>query len=192
MLLHRSDDRPPRRACGLRIFVWLLLTVLLAPLPRAVAADPAPAPPVVSAKEIDDLVSALQDPAARDKLIRQLQALKAAQAQASQTAAPQGLGAIVLASVSEQVRKVSDALVTTATAILDLPQAVTWLGQQASDPAVRARWIEVVLKIVLLLLVALAADWMAARLLRRGHSALESRPAAGFWLRLPLTVGRLV
>src|SRR5262249_58226279 len=85
-----------------------------------------------------------------------------------------------------------DALVPAAPAFLDLPQAVAWLGQQASDPAVRAHWFEVVIKIGLLLLVALAADWMTARLLRRTHNALESRQGDRFWRRLPLTIGRLL
>jgi len=192
MLLDRTDERPRRRAGGLYLFVLLLLAVMLAPLPRAMAADQAPASAAVSDKEIDDLVRTLQDPAARDKLIQQLQALKAAQAQAAQPVQPQGLGAVLLASLSEQVRKVSDALVSAATAILDLPQALAWLGQQASDPAVRAHWLEVVLKIGLLLLVALAADWMTTRLLRGTHGALESRQADRFRLRLPLTIGRLL
>ncbi len=192
MLFDRTDERPRRRAGGFHIFVLLLLAVVLAPFSRATAADQAPASAAVSDKEIDDLVRTLQDPAARDKLVQQLQALKAAQAQPAQPVQPQGLGAILLGSLSEQVRKVSDALVTTATAILDLPQAVAWLGQQASDPAVRARWVEVVLKIGLILLMALAADWMAARLLRRAHGALESRPVDGFWLRLPVAFARLL
>ena len=191
MQLRRPEARPPRRAGGVFLFVWLLLVSLSAALPPAVAADPTPAP-VASDKEIDDLVTTLQDPAARDKLIQQLKALKAAQAHQTQTVTPNGLGAVLLAALSEQVGKISDAFVSTATAVLNLPQGVAWVAQQASDPTVQDYWIEVTLKILVVLLVSLAAEMLTARLLARAHRTLEARRADRLWLRLSLTVVRLV
>src|SRR5262249_35173441 len=134
----------------------------------------------------------LQDPAARDKLIQQLKALKAAQAHQTQTVTPNGLGAVLLAALSEQVGKISDAFVSTATAVLNLPQGIAWVAQQASDPTVQDYWIEVTLKILVVLLVSLAAEMLTARLLARAHRTLEARRADSLWLRLSLTVVRLV
>ena len=191
MLLRRSDRRPPRCLGGLFLVVWMLLAAVSAAPPHAFAADSPPAS-VATDKQIDDLVTTLQDPAARDKLIQQLNALKAAQAQQTQAVTPDGLGALVLASLSEEVSKISDAFVTTATAVLDLPQDLAWAAQQAADPDVRARWLEVILKIALVLLVSLAAELLTVRLLARAHRALEARNADRLWVRLPLTAARLV
>ncbi|MGH6926847.1 MAG: hypothetical protein ACREEV_00920, partial [Dongiaceae bacterium] len=106
--------------------------------------------------------------------------------------APEGLGAILLASLSEQVRQVSDALVTTATAILDLPQIVSWTIAQLGDREVRERWFEVVLKIGIILFAAWAAEWLALRLLRRPLQAIEVRTVANYWLRIPFAAVRLL
>lgn len=145
----------------------------------------------MSAQEIDALVATLEDPAARDKLVQQLKALKALQSDAPQTVEPEGLGAILLSALSEQVRRVSDSLVTAATAILDLPQLVSWSVQQLADPGVRNRCIEVLLTIGILLLVALVAEWLAMRLLSRPRQLLEARRIETAWLRGPFAIGRL-
>src|SRR5207244_12620873 len=112
------------------------------------------------------------------------------QAQGAQAAAPDGLGAILVASLSEEVGKISDAFVTTATAILDLPRAIAWAAQQATDPVVQAYWLEVILKIAVVLLLSIDPDMLTIRLLARAHRALEARHADRVWLRVPLMVAR--
>jgi small conductance mechanosensitive channel len=146
----------------------------------------------MSEQDIDALVATLEDPAAREKLIQQLKALKAAQAREAEAVAPEGLGAILLASLSEQVRQASDALVSTATAVLDLPQIVTWTIAQLSDQEVRERWFEVILKIGIILIAAWAVELLALRLLRRPLHILEIRTVSSFWLRFPLAAARLL
>ena len=101
-----------------------MLVLVLMPFARVAAQEQAAELPAVSQQDIDALLATLEDPAARDKLIQQLKTLKAVQAQQAQTVEPEGLGAILLSSLSERVREASDALVTTATAILDLPNIV--------------------------------------------------------------------
>lgn len=186
-------DRPPQERWG-RFFLlaWFLLALIAAPMPRAAAQEQGAELPAVSGAEIDALLATLEDPAARERLIQQLQALKALQAPERQTVEPEGLGAILLSSLSERVRKVSDALVTTATAVLDLPETMRWTADELAKPEVRGRWLEVLLKIGILLLVALTAEWLTARLLNRPRRLLEARSVDRMWLRLPLACARLV
>jgi moderate conductance mechanosensitive channel len=192
MLSRRTDTRPAGGWGRFPLVVCLLLLPALLPLQRAAAQEQAGQPAAMSDRDIDALVTTLEDPAAREKLIQQLKALKAAQPKEPQTVAPEGLGAILLASLSERVRQVSDALVTTATAILDLPQLVTWTIAQLSDREVRERWFEVVLKIGIILIAAWAAELLALRLLRRPLRILEGRTVTSFWLRFPLAAARLL
>ncbi len=189
MLSRRAAIRP---GPGWGRFLLIACLLLVAPLPRAAAQAPASQTPVVSEQDIDALVTTLQDPAAREKLIQQLQALKAAQAAEPHAIEPESIGAVLLSSLSEQVRQVSDALVTTATAILDLPRLISWTATQLADPTVRARWLEVLLKLGFILAAALVADWLVARLLRRPLHLLESRSAASVWMRIPLALARLL
>lgn len=180
------------RPTPLVLAILLLPLLFVIPTTRGIAQEQAAGPPTMSAEDVDALLATLEDPAAREKLVQQLKALKALQSEAPQTVEPEGLGAILLSALSEQVRKVSDSLVTAATAILDLPQLVSWSIQQLADPAVRTRCIEVLLTIGVLLLAALAAEWLAARLLNRPRRLLEDRRVASVWLRVPLAIGRLV
>ncbi|MGE0118875.1 MAG: mechanosensitive ion channel domain-containing protein [Dongiaceae bacterium] len=189
MLSRRADIRP---GPGWGRFILIACLLLVAPLPRAAAQAPASQPSAVSEQDIDALVTTLQDPAAREKLIQQLQALKAAQAAEPHAIEPESIGAVILSSLSERVRQISDALVTTATAVLDLPRLISWTAAQLADPTVRARWLEVLLKISFILAAALAADWFVARLLRRPLHLLESRSVASFWMRIPIELARLL
>ncbi len=162
------------------------------PYARVAAQEQAAELPAVSEQDIDALLATLEDPAARDKLIQQLKALKAVQAQQGQTVEPEGLGAILLSSLSERVREASDVLVTTATAILDLPNVVTWIATELTQPAVRSRWLDVLVKIGITLLAALAVEWLALRLLARPRNLLDARIVGRYWLRWPLAVARLL
>jgi small conductance mechanosensitive channel len=170
----------------------LALVLVAMPFARVTAQQQPAAVPAVSQQDIDALLTTLQDAAARDKLIQQLKTLKAIQAQQQQTVEPEGLGAILLSSLSERVREASDALVTTATAVLDLPNLVSWAAAQLADPGVRHHWAEVLLSIGITLISALAIEWLATRLLARPRNLLDVRTVTRYWLRWPLAVLRLV
>jgi small conductance mechanosensitive channel len=170
----------------------LVLVFALMPFAPVAAQQQPAALPAVSQQDIDALLATLEDPAARDKLIQQLKALKAVQTQQAQTVEPEGLGAILLSSLSERVREASDALVTTATAILDLPSIVTWIATELAQPAVRSRWLDVLVKIGITLFAALAVEWLALRLLARPRKLLDARIVGRYWLRWPLAVARLL
>ena len=147
----------------------------------------------VSSAEIEVLVQSLQDPEGRAKLIAQLKAMQAAQQKAEGVQEEPGLGAMLLASLSENVRQASDGLVAVATALLNAPMIVAWAAEQARDPAVRSLWFELIWKIAAILAAAMAAEWAAIILLRGLRQRLESRPAENSYLwRLPYAVLHLL
>src|SRR5262245_40292608 len=192
MLLRRVDAAPRHRRGRPLSFVWLVLVLVLMPLAH-VAAQQQPAElPAVSEQDIDALLATLEDPAARDKLIQQLKTLKAVQAQQAQTVEPEGLGAILLSALSDRVRQASDALVATATAVLDVPSNLGIIATKLADPGERARWLEVLVKIAIILTIGLAAEWITARLLARPRNLLDARVITSYWMRLPLAVVRLL
>ena len=141
----------------------------------------------VSSAEIEVLVQSLQDPEARAKLIAQLKAMQAAQQKAEGVQEEPGLGAMLLASLSENVREASDGLVAVATALLNAPMIVAWAAEQARDPAVRSLWFELIWKIAAILAAAMSGGMGGDHACsRRPRQRLESRPAENSYVwRLP-------
>jgi small conductance mechanosensitive channel len=169
----------------------MLLLMLLAATPAAAQLQTTQIP-AVTEQDIDSLLTTLEDPAAREKLIRQLRALKAAQAREAEAAEPEGIGAVLLSSLSEQVQQVSGALIATAGTVLDLPELISRAADDMADPEVRGRWLDLVLKVGIVLILALAAEGLASRLLRRPLHQLEIRNVSRYWLRIPFAVARLL
>jgi len=173
----------------------LVLVLVLMPFAHVAAQDQPAELPAVSQQDVDALLATLEDPAARDKLIQQLKTLKAVQAQQAQqaqTVEPEGLGAILLSALSDRVRQASDALVATATAVLDVPSSLGVIVAKLADPGERARWLEVLVKIAIILAIGLAAEWVSARLLARPRTLIDARVITSYWMRLPLAVVRLL
>lgn len=178
---------------ALVLAVCLAAIALLSPATsRAQFVETAPAPEVSSA-EIEVLVQSLQDPAARAKLIAELKALQAAQKKAEGTEEEPGLGAMLLATLSENVRDASDGLVVVATALLNAPMIVAWAAEQARDPAVRNLWFELIWKIAAILTAAMTIEWLVNRLLARPRQRLESRqPENSYLWRFPYALLHLL
>jgi small conductance mechanosensitive channel len=144
------------------------------------------AAPEVSSAEIEVLVQSLQDPEARAKLIAQLKAMQAAQKKAEGAEEEPGLGAMLLATLSDNVREASDGLVMVATALLNAPMIVAWGAEQLRDPTVRSLWFELLWKIAAVLAAAMAVEWLAHRLLGQLRQRLENRQPENVYLwRLP-------
>ena len=138
-------------------------------------------------------MQSLQDPEARAKLIAQLKAMQAAQAKAEGVQEEPGLGAMLLATLSDNVREASDGLMAVATALLNAPMIVAWSAEQARDPAVRNLWFDLIWKIAAILAAAMAAEWVVERLLRRPRQWLEGRQAESSYLwRLPYALLHLL
>jgi hypothetical protein len=171
------------------------------------------------AGEAERLLRLLQDDARRAELIRTLQGLAAAGGAAATgpgvpaapdpaaapppaspaepaILAPNTLGAQLLQGASQRLTGLSDQLVAAVQTIADLPAMVSWLSSMARDPVTQYRVLDASWKLLLVLLLGVAAERGTARLLRRARDALDSRaPADGemfSWLRrVPLVVMRL-
>ena len=134
-----------------------------APVVAQTAAAPAAASaPAVTDQDVDQLTAMLGDPAARDKLIRQLRALKAARtagqpaAEAPPVVEPRGLGATLVTAMAAKLKQLGDGLSTGVEAMSRLPEIGRDLAAEAADPAMRARWIDVAIKLAIVLGLALA------------------------------------
>jgi small conductance mechanosensitive channel len=199
---------------------WPLLLLLLSLLspwaaaaqtaaPAAVpAAAPPEAAPEITERDLDQLAAVLNDPDQRARLLTALRALSAAR-QAPAPAAPapaparaaapvapviepRGLGATLVAAIGDELRQLGNGLATAVGTVNRLPEIAADVAQQAKSPAVRAIWLEVALKLAIVLFAATAAYWLAQLLLRRPRRALECRAAESIWIRLPLVLLRAV
>ena len=158
----------------------------------------------LSADDLKGLVGTLQDDAARQKLIGQLQALidareralgrePAASAATQANSAPtENAGAQLIIGISEHLRQVSASLADGAAALSDFPTIFDWMRRQIADPDVRLAWLEVCGKLILILGLAALAEYAASYALRRGRRGVADRPSAPMWLRLVLLVPRLL
>jgi small conductance mechanosensitive channel len=199
-----------------RLIGWplLLVLLLLAPWPAAGqgtgqgAPSPAAAPPEITAQDLDQLAAVLNDPAQRARLLTALQALAASRqapaatpapaapaappAAAAPVVEPRGLGATLVAAIGDELRQLGNGVATAVGTVNQLPEIAEDVARQAQSPAIRAIWLEVAIKLAVVLLAATLAYLLAQRLLRRPRRALECRAAESLWVRLPLVLLRAV
>ncbi len=162
---------------GARAFLLAVAMLLVAATfaPRLAAAQAAPASPVESG-ELETLVKTLEDPEQRAVLVGQLKTLIEAQrGSEEQRATPSGaLGAQVLELLTARLDAVTRHLVSATTTLARLPLGLTTAVEGLRDPQTRWRWLTMALEVVLVLLAAVAAEWLARRALRRSTRALEA------------------
>ena len=181
------------RLIGSGLIAGLFALVLTASL--ALAQQPAPGPAqddAGGAAALDELVRTLEDAGARQALIDELRALAQARrgAAAGDPVAPGGIAFVD--GLTARLQGVSEQFVRGAEAVLAVPQLVPWIQSQVTDPAARQLWLDAIMKLALVLVVALVGEWIAGRLLARPRRALET-PSSDRWLiRLPTLAGRTV
>ncbi len=165
-----------------------VLMVVLACLaaPPALAQE-APAAEV-SAEEIERLVDTLEDPAAREKLIAQLRALRLAQG-GVEPEAP-GLASSALAALSDRIELFGQNLLAATDALADAPRLAAWVEAQVRDPDARERWLRVIGKLLAILIAGAAVEALAEFLLRRPRARMDARTPESRMARAPLVVGR--
>jgi small conductance mechanosensitive channel len=169
-------------SCAARMTAILLLALWLTfpPAPSAAApatpvatdsAQPAPAP--VSAAELQRLVDTLQDDAERARLVEELRALIAAQ-RGIEASQPEASPPTVLALLSQRAEAISQEVLTAAAVVVDLSRLAAWLEEQATDPVLRAFWLDVALKLVIIFGLAFIAEWTIRRVLARPRRSLTN------------------
>ncbi|CAO3415156.1 mechanosensitive ion channel domain-containing protein [Azospirillum doebereinerae] len=173
-----------------------------APVAAAPAGTPAPAEAAVAAGEptiqqLEAMVSTLENPEARTRLVEQLRALVAAQkgltvakASEGESALPDTLGARALSFLAQRMDVVSRQLVQVANVFADLPGAISWMQRQADDSTARERWVQIAIQLALILAIGSVVGRSVQWLLKRPLHALASRPVSSTLVRIPLLLGR--
>lgn len=140
-----------------------------------------PKPPTAGAltpEQARAAIDTLQDETKRKAVIQALQAIAAAQPSEPKRDAPlsaDGLGAQLILSVSNGLSALSADIVSAAGAITRAPALWYWLKTSVNDPAKYQLLFDVAWKLAVVFGGALAAEWLAFRLLRRPLAALEAR-----------------
>jgi small conductance mechanosensitive channel len=156
---------------------------------------PATSPGEFNLEDIDSLVALIEDPEARAVFVARLRAMAAAKrgVEAAETAnAAEEIADGLLAGLSERVRAASTRVVAAAGVILDAPKLVAWLSGQLSNAATRARWIDGLWRILLVIALGLVGEWLASWLLARPRRAVEGLESDTVLLRLPFLVARTI
>jgi small conductance mechanosensitive channel len=153
----------------------LLLLAMLWWAPLVSAAEPAPrslpaaaAAPALPADEVHALIDSLQDEKARARLVRQLQALVAAERGAEATAPVEPVEpADFVSEMARRLNAVGGELLAGAAMILDAPLLIDWASAQIADAEARGRWGEVLLACAVIFGLGVGAEWLLRRLFGR-------------------------
>src|SRR5260221_283935 len=132
----------------------------------------------------------------------QLRALKAARAAGQPAPAPQaaapvvveprGLGATVVTALAAKLKQLGDGVSAGVDMLSHLPEIGHDVAAEAGNPLMRARWLDVALKLAIVLGLAIAGAWLASWLASASRRALATRSGESLWLRAPLALLRVV
>ena len=141
---------------------------------------------VLLAAQIESLVTTLKDDAAREEFIGQLEVLLAAQ-RARDTgrvgAESEGIGLWALSFLSKKVEGLNRLIEETSRALANAPSLAARVVTQAADPSTRARWLDFLVKLILIVGAAVAVEWLVIRLLGQSRLHLRDREEDNAWLR---------
>ncbi len=176
------------------------------PAPSTSQPSPAPPPPASQAsaaalEQLEGMVTTLEDPQARAKLVEQLKTLVAAQkgggAQKAGAAAapaeseeqellPDALGTRALVFMAGRVEVLSRQFLQVVNAFSDLPAVIDWIRRQAEDPDARGRWWQLSLDLVMIIPIGAIALSLVGWLLRRPRAMIDARRYERVVVRLSL------
>jgi moderate conductance mechanosensitive channel len=131
----------------------------------------------VDVEQLQELVTTLEDPAARERFLAQLKALIAS-SEAATPASPkdlESLGLSFAAQLGSRMNAFAASMAELALAMVNLPDLWQWLVGQANDGESRTYWYEVVGKITAVLLLG----GLAHRLMRRLTVGARDRAGQG-------------
>jgi small conductance mechanosensitive channel len=146
-------------------------------------AVPSPGAPPVTTEDLQNLVNTIQNPAARQKLVKELQALIAAQ-RGMERKPPALTAHNFFATLSDEARAIGGEILQAATVIIDAPRAIAWVRAQASNSQTRHRWFEVGTRLAVVVGLAIIADWLAWFLLRAPAKQFGTRTGEALGWRL--------
>ncbi len=128
----------------------------------------------ISETDLQSLRDLLQDDARRTEFLAHLDTLLTVEKQDAETP-DQGLVQRFTLALSRSVDRVSRRTITGVDAVFDLRRLGNQLGALVADSAVRDRWIEIALKLLVILGMAAAAFVIARRIVRQPRERLADR-----------------
>jgi len=168
----------------------ILLVCALVAFPAFAQSGAAPAAPaadkadVLTSDQAKRALDTLSDDKKRAQVIETLRAIANAPQQ-PQAAAPEpksaipltadSLGAQLLLTVSEQVREISREVADVARTLTHFRAFYYWFVRTANDPSAYHQLLDIAWKLALVLICALAAEWLIFRLIKRPVALLEAR-----------------
>lgn len=148
-----------------------LLSAVAAPTAAAQTAASTSAPPPartaapVTTEDLQHLVDTIQNPATRQELIKELQALIAAQ-RGSQAKPSTASAHAFFVMLLNDAHAVGGEILKAATVVVDAPRLVEWAREQATNRQARHRWSVIGTPLVIIIGLAVVADWFVWFLLR--------------------------
>ena len=148
-------------------------------MPHPPAGPDAPQPATQTTEDLKKLVGTLQDDQQRAQLVKQLQALIAAQQQGA--AAPEPAEpADLISEATARLQQFGDELASTAAVMVDVPVLIDWIEQELADPQARGRWIGVGKHVGEILGAAIVVNLLLGLIARRLRRPL-ARPRSASW-----------
>ena len=144
----------------------------------------------VTVEDLESLLSALENPAERERLAAQLRALIAAKKEAAPK--EEAIGARILDVLSERIATLSNQFASAAAAVLNAPALFHWLSRQVSEEYARGRMLEILAKLGVVLGAGVGAAVLARLALRRPRRAAERAEHVSRIVRWLLLAARTV
>lgn len=170
-----------------RTVLPLLTALAVAMIAADARAQTQPPAASVSAAEFEKLVGMLENDAERQRFIEQLKTLIEAERRTApeEPVIPDQVAGRFLGSLSEQVAEFGAGILRAAAFVADAPKLFSWIRQQAESEWSRQRLTEIFAKLAIVLLCAMAAEWLAARALAGATHRLLTREIGQGWTRAP-------
>ena len=186
--MNRSRRGGPFAALAFATIFFVAAALLVPASARAQGAGPGDGGPTapITASQLESLAETLRDDAAREELLLALEALVEAQRARAGDASSSGTGGIgetALAFLSRRVEALGTVAADATRFVADLPKTAGRLVAGASDPEVRAGWIEFLVKLVLIVGAGFVVERLVIRLLAQPRFELREREGDGVWLR---------
>jgi moderate conductance mechanosensitive channel len=125
---------------------------------------------------LEQLVTELEDPAAREKLLNQLRLLSKAQAESAPANDLDKATTGLLRDISTRISALSEAAFSTALGIQHLPQATRWVRGQFENEKSRAVWLEALLNISIVLAAGYLVYFVSSAMFRKAQRAVIRKP----------------
>lgn len=151
--------------------------VLLASVPGVIAQEDI-AGNAVQSSEIKSVIQTLENPVAREELVRQLKILAQAQESLEVPASPvkTAVGQ-ALQDISQRLNKVSESFVSLAGSINQIFRGISLVKNQLADPQSRQMWARILVNLVLIIGLGYIAFYLVTLILlrfRRGIAEVET------------------